>query len=81
MTDAFVLINVAMGHEADVLAALRDIEGVSMVHGTFGAYDVITKVESDDTTDMRSTITEKIRKIEYVRSTLALIIIDEQSDE
>jgi DNA-binding Lrp family transcriptional regulator len=81
MTDAFVLINVAMGHEADVLAALRDIEGVSMVHGTFGAYDVITKVESDDTTDMRSTITEKIRKIEHVRSTLALIIIDEQEDE
>lgn len=81
MTDAFVLINVAMGHEADVLASLRDIEGISMVHGTFGAYDVIVKVVSDDTIDMRSTITEKIRKIEHVRSTLALIIIDEQNDE
>jgi DNA-binding Lrp family transcriptional regulator len=81
MTDAFVLINVAMGKESEVLAELRNIEGISMVHGTFGAYDVVTKVESDDTTDMRSTITEKIRKIEYVRSTLALIIIDEQNDE
>ena len=81
MTDAFVLINTAMGHEAEVLAELRDIEGISMVHGTFGAYDVIVKVESDDTTDMRSTITEKIRMIEHVRSTLALIIIDEQEDE
>ena len=81
MTDAFVLINTAMGHEADVLAALRDIKGISMAHGTFGAYDVIVKVESDDTIDMRSTITEKIRKIEHVRSTLALIIIDEQNDE
>ena len=75
MTDAFVLINVAMGHEADVLAALRDIEGISMVHGTFGAYDVIVKVESDDTTDMRSTITEKIRNGSNRHATLALLNI------
>ena len=47
MTDAFVLINTAMGHEAEVLAELRDIEGISMVHGTFGAYDVIVKVENN----------------------------------
>jgi DNA-binding Lrp family transcriptional regulator len=81
MSEAFVLINVAMGKEADVLSELRTIPGISLVYGTFGAYDVVTKVESDDTTDMRSIITEKIRKIEHVRSTLALIIIDEQNDE
>tara|TARA_R110000751_G_scaffold32896_3_gene82254 strand:+ start:311 stop:556 length:246 start_codon:yes stop_codon:yes gene_type:complete len=81
MSEAFVLINVAMGKESDVLSELRTIPGISLVHGTFGAYDVVTKVESDDTTDMRSIITEKIRKIEHVRSTLALIIIDEQNDE
>ena len=81
MSEAFVLINVAMGKEAEVLSELRTVPGISLVYGTFGAYDVVTKVESDDTTDMRSIITEKIRKIEHVRSTLALIIIDEQNDE
>jgi uncharacterized protein with GYD domain len=52
-----------------------------MVNGTFGAYDVVTKIEADDQSNMRDIITMKIRKIEYVRSTLALIIIDEQNDE
>jgi len=78
MPDAFVLINTAMGKEKEVLDDLRNIEGISMVHGTFGAYDIITKVSADETMDMRQIITEKIRKIIHVRSTLALIIIDEQ---
>jgi hypothetical protein len=30
---------------------------------------------------MRSLITEKIRKLEHIRSTLVLMIIDEQSDD
>tara|TARA_B110000196_G_C20630155_1_gene423626 strand:+ start:228 stop:473 length:246 start_codon:yes stop_codon:yes gene_type:complete len=81
MSEAFVLINVAMGKEAEVLSELRSVPGISMVNGTFGAYDVVTKIEADDQSNMRDIITMKIRKIEYVRSTLALIIIDEQNDE
>jgi|TARA_B110001454_G_scaffold7881_1_gene7524 DNA-binding Lrp family transcriptional regulator len=81
MSESFVLINVAMGKEAEVLEELRSVPGISMVYGTYGAYDVVTKVEADDQTNMRDIITKKIRKIEHVRSTLALIIIDEQNDE
>jgi len=81
MAQAFVLINCELGSEEEIISELKTFSDVKEVHGTFGAYDVIVKVESDDTTDMRSTITEKIRKIEHVRSTLALIIIDEQNDE
>jgi len=81
MSESFVLINVAMGKEAEVLEELRGVPGISMIHGTFGAYDVVTKIETDDTASMRDVITMKIRKIEHVRSTLALIIIDEQNDE
>ena len=81
MSESFVLINVAMGKEAEVLEELRSVPVISMVYGTYGAYDVVTKVEADDQSNMRDIITMKIRKIEYVRSTLALIIIDEQNDE
>ena len=81
MSESFVLINVAMGKESEVLEELRSVPGISMVYGTYGAYDVVTKVEADDQTNMRDIITKKIRKIEHVRSTLALIIIDEQNDE
>ena len=78
MTEAFVLINCALGHEEDIIQELTTIPGISQVNGTFGAYDIITKVVGDDATDMRDIITEKIRKIKDVRSTLALIVISEQ---
>lgn len=54
------------------------MEGISEVHGTFGAYDIIAKVSGNDTVHMREIITEKIRKIQEVRSTLSLIVVDGQ---
>lgn len=78
MTEAYVLINCALGKEESIIEELTNISGVSQVHGTFGAYDIITKVEANDTTNMREIITEKIRKIKDIRSTLALIVISEQ---
>lgn len=81
MAEAFVLINVALGKEEEVLDMLRNIEGISLVSGVFGAYDIVTKVQATELLIMRSIITEKIRKIEHIRSTLALMIIDGQSDD
>jgi DNA-binding Lrp family transcriptional regulator len=78
MSEAYVLINCALGHEEDIIEELTTVPGISEVHGTFGAYDILTKVSGDDPTDMRDIITEKIRKIKHVRSTLALIVISEQ---
>lgn len=78
MTEAYVLINCALGHEEDIIQELTTIPGISQVNGTFGAYDIITKVVGDDAINMRDIITEKIRKIKHVRSTLALIVISEQ---
>jgi len=81
MAEAFVLINVALGKEEEVLETLRGIEGISLVSGVFGAYDIVTKVQANELLIMRSIITDKIRKIEHIRSTLALMIIAEQSDD
>jgi DNA-binding Lrp family transcriptional regulator len=78
MSEAYVLINCALGHEEDIIEELNTVSGISEVHGTFGAYDILTKVSGIDSTDMRTIITEKIRKIKHVRSTLALIVISEQ---
>jgi len=64
-----------MGSEEDVISHLKTIDGVKEVHGTFGAYDIIVKVESDNKETLRDIITWKIRKIERVRSTLTLMTI------
>jgi DNA-binding Lrp family transcriptional regulator len=80
MTEAFILINVALGHEEEIINLLKKIDGINMVNGVFGAYDVVIKLQAEDSLNMRSIITDKIRKIDNIRSTLALMIIDEQSD-
>ena len=78
MASAYVLINCDMGSEEDVISHLKTIDGVKEVHGTFGAYDIIVKIESEDVDKLRDKITWKIRKIERIRSTLTLMTIPDQ---
>ncbi|MDO7697216.1 MAG: Lrp/AsnC ligand binding domain-containing protein, partial [Nitrosopumilus sp.] len=54
------------------------IEGVIEVHGTFGAYDILAKVQAELVEKLRETITWKIRKIVKIRSTLTLMGIEGQ---
>ena len=75
---AYVLINCDLGYEEDVISHLKTIDGVKEVHGTFGAYDILAKVESDDVDKLRDTITLKIRKLDRIRSTLTLMAISGQ---
>ncbi len=78
MEFAYLLINCDLGAEEDVISHLKTIDGVKEVHGTFGAYDILAKVESDDVDKLRDKITLKIRKLDRIRSTLTLMAISGQ---
>ena len=78
MAQAYVLINCEIGSEEKVISDLKTVSGVTEVHGPFGAYDILAKVESDQVETLRETITWKIRKIEKIRSTLTLMGIEGQ---
>ncbi len=79
METAFVLVNCDLGSEEAIIDDLKHIESVKEVHGTFGAYDIIAKIESPEREKLRETITWNIRKLEHVRSTLTLIGIQGQN--
>ncbi len=79
MAEAYVLINCEIGSEEKVIEELKTIDGIKEVHGTFGAYDILAKVESEQVEILRETITWKIRKIDKIRSTLTLMGIEGQS--
>ena len=79
MAEAYILINCEIGSEEDVIAALKEVEGIKEVHGTFGAYDILAKIQSTQVEDLRETITWKIRKIDKIRSTLTLMAIEGQN--
>ena len=79
MAEAYILINCEIGSEEEVITALKNVDSIKEVHGTFGAYDILAKIESAQVEDLRETITWKIRKIEKIRSTLTLMGIEGQS--
>ena len=75
---AYVLVNCVLGFEEEIISKLKTIDGVKEVQGTFGAYDILAKVEFDDLDKLRETITWKIRKLDRIRSTLTLMAIPDQ---
>ncbi|MBI3842988.1 MAG: Lrp/AsnC ligand binding domain-containing protein [Thaumarchaeota archaeon] len=79
MVTAYVLINCNMGSEESVIQELKSIIGVRDVQGVFGAYDIITKVESKTVEELRDIITWKIRKLDNIRSTLTMMEVKGQS--
>jgi DNA-binding Lrp family transcriptional regulator len=79
MATAYVLINCELGSEEEIIKQLKELEGVTEVHGTFGAYDILSKIESSTVEALRETITWKIRKIDKIRSTLTLMGIEGQT--
>jgi len=78
MTTAYVLINSDLGYEEQIIEELKHISDVKEVHGTFGAYDILAEVESANVKKLRDTVSWKIRKLDRVRSTLTLMVIEDQ---
>jgi len=79
MDTAYVLINCDLGSEMEIIESLNHLESVKEVHGTFGAYDMIAKIENQDRDRLRETIIWNVRKLEHVRSTLTLMGIKGQN--
>ncbi len=78
MTTAYVLINCKMGSEEQIIDELKNIESVKEIHGTFGAYDIVAKVESKSVEALRETITWQIRKLSNITSTITVMGIEGQ---
>jgi len=79
METAYVLVNCDLGSEVGIIEELKNLDSVKEVHGTFGAYDIIAKVENKEKDPLRAIITENIRRLDHVRSTLTLMGIPGQS--
>ena len=80
MPIAYVLINSELGTDVDVISQIKKIfedEGISSyeIQGVYGVFDIVIKISSDDE-KLRNLITNKIRKIQQVQSTLTMMVIE-----
>lgn len=76
MATAFVLINTETGSEADVLKDLKKVEGVDEAFAVYGVYDIIARVKADSMDKLKEIVTQHMRRLDRVMSTLALIVIE-----
>ena len=75
MATAFVLINVEIGAEAEVLNDLRPIPEVREAHLVYGVYDIIAIVETPTMQELKEAIGFKVRGLDKVHSTLTMIVV------
>ncbi len=83
MPTAYVLLNSDLGSDESIITKVKEIldneENINYeVQGVYGVYDIVLKVSSNNTDNLRSVITNKVRKIDKVQSTLTMMVIEEQ---
>ncbi len=85
MPTSYVLLNSDLGSDESIISEVKQLlddesEIKYEVQGVYGVYDIVLKITADDTNALRSIITNKIRKIGKVQSTLTMMVIEEQED-
>ena len=76
MPKAFVLMNAERGSEDSIVNELKKLEGVKEVYQVYGVYDIVAQVEANTMERVKETITWKLRKLNGVKSTLTMIVMD-----
>ncbi len=76
MPKAFVLMNAELGSEDSLVNELKILESVKEVYQVYGVYDIVAQVESDTMDKVKETITWKLRKLNGVKSTLTMIVME-----
>lgn len=84
MPTAYVLLNSDLGSDESIINEVKQIlaeENITYeVQGVYGVYDIVLKLTSDDAEKLRGIITNKVRKISKVQSTLTMMVIEEQEN-
>ena len=81
MPTSYILINSDLGADEAIIKKIKESladekDTQYKIKGVYGVYDIVLKLTSDNADALRSTITNKIRKITSVQSTLTMMVIE-----
>ena len=85
MPTSYILINSDLGSDETIIKnikeSLADEKDMQYkIKGVYGVYDIVLKLTSENADILRSTITNKIRKIISIQSTLTMMVIEDQGE-
>ena len=73
---AYVLVNIRTGDVKEVVKNLRRVPGVIEANMTFGPYDAVAVIETDDINGVGSILASEIQPIPGVLETLTCLAVD-----
>ena len=77
MTSAFLFINAELLFIEDVINKLEEVPEIVDVYKVQGIYDIIARVNSDTEEKLKELVSERIRRIDRITSTVTVIIAKE----
>jgi len=76
MPKAFVMINVKVGTDKDVVGELKKLKHVEKVYEVYGVYDIVAEVRADTMEALKETVNAEMRKLGSVLATNTIIVAD-----
>ena len=82
MPTAYVVMNVNADSEIDVIKSIKEMLKSSSsvkyeIQGVYGVYDLVLKIVTEKIEDLRDLVA-KIRRVDKIRSTITMLVIEEQ---
>lgn len=76
MATAFILLNIDVGSDQNIIDSLKEIPEVVEAHNVYGVHDVIVQIKAATVPELKDVIAYKIRRIENITSTLTMVVSD-----
>ncbi len=73
---AYMLISCEIGEEQSVYSQLKEISEIKDCMITYGSYDVVAEFVTDTPAQMNEIIMSKIRKLQKIKSTITLRVVN-----
>ena len=74
MPRAFVMINVKVGTDKDVVSELKTFKCVDKVYEVYGVYDIVAEVAASSMEELKETVNSDMRKLKNVLATNTIIV-------
>ena len=75
LAKAFILVNVEIGADIEVLNDLGFIPEIIEAHRVYGVYDIIAIVETSTMQGLKDVVGFKIRSLDRVHNTMTMIVV------
>lgn len=76
MASAFIMIKTVAGKSEDLLAAVRDSEGITEAHIVAGQYDIIAEATGKEVYDVMQSVSTRVRDLDGVADTRTYICLE-----